>query len=393
MEMTMLGRRELTNVVRLRYSRANRTQKSKILDQFVANTGYCRKYAIGLLGQPPRARAPKRRRTQRRVYSLSLLDALVLMWETCECICSKRLKGIMPDLLDRLHSFGHLNLGEKDRQLLKQMSSSTIDRLLRPVRSARRPHGRSTTRGINGLKQSIPIHTHNDRHYTNPGHLEIDLVAHCGEATKGDYVCTLDAVDLATFWVEPITPKGRGQHAVLDALKAIRGRLPFAVLSVDSDNDSAFINVLMQGYCQQEGIAFGRSRPYRKNDQAHVEQRNWSIVRQLIGYDRYEGDAIPAFNALWEKRRLYVNFFQPVRKLLKKERIDGKVRKEYDEARTPYHRLIDSIDVTLDRKAKLTTLYESLDPVALKRDCDHLLRRLWDKHMVRFLADAPGPSK
>ncbi len=232
--MTMLGRRELTNVVRLRYSRADRTQKSKILDQFVANTGYCRKYAIGLLGKPPREPAPKRRRTQRRVYSPSLLDALVLMWETCECICSKRLKGMVPDLLDRLHTFRHLNLVEEDRRLLKQMSSSTIDRLLRPVRSARRPHGRSTTRGINGLKQSIPIHTHNDRHYTNPGHLEIDLVAHCGEATRGDYVCTLDAVDLATFWVEPITPKGRGQHAVLDALKAIRGRLPFAVLSVDS---------------------------------------------------------------------------------------------------------------------------------------------------------------
>jgi hypothetical protein len=152
--------------------------------------------------------------------------------------------------------------------------------------------------------------------------------------------------------------------------------LPFAVLGVDSDNDSAFINALMQGYCQQEGIAFGRSRPYRKNDQAHIEQRNWSIVRQLIGYDRYEGDAIPALNALWEKRRLYVNFFQPVRKLLKKKRSDGKVRKEYDEARTRYHRLIDSIDVTPQRKAELTTLCESLHPVSLKRVCDHLLRRL-----------------
>ncbi len=160
-----------------------------------------------------------------------------------------------------------------------------------------------------------------------------------------------------------------------------------------ADNDSAFINALMQGYCQHEGIAFGRSRPYRKNDQAHVEQRNWSIVRQLIGYDRYEGDAVPAFNALWEKRRLYVNFFQPVRKLLKKERIDGKVRKEYDEARTPYHRLVDSTDVTPERKAELTILYESLDPVALKRDCDRLLRRLWDNHTVRFLSDAPAPSK
>ena len=149
----------------------------------------------------------------------------------------------------------------------------------------------------------------------------------------------------------------------------------------------------LEGGAVRGGLASRRPRPYRKNDQAHVEQRNWSIVRQLIGYDRYEGDATAAFNALWEKRRLYVNFFQPVRKLLKKERIDGKVRKEYDEARTPYHRLMNSIDVTPERKAELTTLYESLDPVALKRDCDRLLRRLWDKHTVRFLADAPAPSK
>ena len=393
MEMTMLSRRELTNVLRLRYARADRPHKSKILDEFTSNTGYSRKYAISLLCQPPREPAPKRRRKRRLVYPLSLQGALVLIWETCDCICSKRLHGILPDMVERLHAFGHLRLSEPEKQLLKQMSSSTIDRLLQPVRAARRPHGRSTTRGIAGLKQSIPVHTHADRHYQQPGHLEIDLVAHSGESTHGDYVVTLDAVDLATFWVEPITPSGRGQHAVLEALKTVQERLPFPLLSIDSDNDSSFINDLMQRYCQQEHIAFGRSRPYRKNDQAHVEQRNWSIIRQLIGYDRFERDAVPAFNALWQKRRVYVNFFQPVRKLLGKERVDGKVKKRYDCPQTPYQRLLAAPEVPLERKTQLTEQYNALDPVALKRDCDDLLRILWKKHTVRILADASRPAK
>jgi hypothetical protein len=389
MEMTMSGRRELTNRIRLRYGQAKRAEKTRILDGFTTDTGYGRKYAISLLRQPPREPTPKRRRTRRRVYSVSLENALVLIWQTCECICSKRLQGIMPDMVDRLHILGHLRLGEEERDLLKRMSSSTIDRLLRPVRARLRPHGRSRTQGLAGLKRAIPVHTHADRHYQQPGHLEIDLVAHCGESTHGDYVSTLDAVDLATFWVEPLTPKNRGQHAVMEALQTVRQRLPFPLLSIDSDNDGTFINEQMYRYCQAEGIAFGRSRPYRKNDQAHVEQRNWSVVRQLIGYDRYERGAVGAFSALWEKRRLYVNYFQPVRKLLHKERVDGKVRKQYDMPQTPYRRLMAAPEVPSERKDELTAVYEGLDPVALKRECDRLLRALWDNHAVRFPVDAP----
>lgn len=337
--------------------------------------------------------APKRRRTRRRIYSASLLEALVLIWETCDHICSKRLHGFLPQMAERLTAFGHLLLENQDRLLLEQMSASTIDRLLRPIRAARRPHGRGATRGFSNLKRSIPVHTHADRHYQKPGHLEIDLVAHCGESTRGDYVVTLDAVDLATFWVEPMTPSGRGQEAVLQALKTVRERLPFPLLSIDSDNDGSFINDMMQRYCKQERIAIGRSRPYRKNDQAHVEQRNWSVIRQLIGYDRYERDAVPVCNALWMKRRLYMNYFQPVRRLLRKERIDGKVHREYDASQTPYERLAASGSLTAERKADLDAQYRSLDPVALKESCEALLHRVWQKRMVRFLADAPTPPK
>jgi hypothetical protein len=393
MEMTMAGRRELSNVLRVRYALADKPAKSRILDEFVATTKYCRKYAIGLLNMEPRAPAPKRRRTRRRLYSVSLLEALVLIWETCERICSKRLYGFLPKMAERLTAFGHLHLDDQDRLLLEQMSASTIDRLLRPIRSARRPHGRSTTRGFSDLKRSIPVHTHADRHYQKPGHLEIDLVAHCGESTHGDYVVTLDAVDVATFWVEPITPGGRGQEAVLQALKTVRERLPFPLQSIDSDNDGSFINDQLQRYCKQECIAFGRSRPYRKNDQAHVEQRNWSVIRQLIGYDRYERDAVATFNALWAIRRLYMNYFQPVRRLLRKERVDGKVHREYDESQTPYERLVASDCLSAERKAELDAQYRSLDPVVLKENCETLLHKLWEKRTVRFLADAPTPAK
>jgi hypothetical protein len=296
-------------------------------------------------------------------------------------------------MAERLAAFGHLHLQDDDRLLLQQMSASTMDRLLRPIRAARRPRGRCTTNGFSGLKRSIPVHTHADRHYRKPGHLEIDLVAHCGEATRGDYVVTLDAVDVATFWVEPITPSGRGQQAVVQALKTVRERLPFPLQSIDSDNDSSFINDQLQRYCKQENIAFGRSRPYHKNDQAHVEQRNWSVIRQLVGYDRYEKDAVTAFNALWAKRRLYMNYFQPVRRLLTKQRVDGKVHREYDESQTPYERLVASDSISAERKAELDAQYRALDPVTLKESCEALLHKLWEKHTVRFLADAPTPPK
>lgn len=392
--MTVESRRDLTKSAGLRYLSANKTQKTTILDEFTAYTGYSRKYAIRLLHGPPSSPASKRQRKKReRVYSVSLLKALELIWDTLDCICSKRLQKAIPGMIDKLQSRGYLHLDDQDQQLLKRMSSSTIDRMLSSVRWARRPRGRSTTRGISYLKRTIPVHTHADRHYADPGHVEMDLVAHCGQSTHGDYAVTLDTVDIATFWVEPITPDNRGQHAMLAALKTVRQRLPFPLLSLDSDNDLSFINGQMLKYCQDEGIAFGRSRPYRKNDQAHIEQRNWSIVRQLVGYDRFETDAVAAFNRLWEKRRLFANYLLPVRKLLRKERVDGKVRKEYDDAQTPFQRLMASPRVTPERKASLATTYEGIDPIALKAECDRILRNLWEKHMVRTLPDATSPSK
>jgi hypothetical protein len=391
--MTLMSRRELIRAVSARYALAVRPQKTKILDEFTATTGYGRKYAIAVLRKPPPAAAPRARRRRRRTYPASLIDVLVLAWRNCDCICSRRLKPFLPEMLRQLEVFGHVCLTDEQRKLLARMSVSTIGRLLKPFRQGAHPRGISTTRPGLGLRRLIPVCTSAERIPTRPGTLEIDLVAHCGEKSAGDYVVTLNSVDLATSWSECIVPANRGQHAVLAAIQGIRTRLPFPLRAIDSDNDGSFINDILFRYCQKEKIAFTRCRPYKKNDQAHVEERNRYIVRQVAGYDRYEKDAVPALNELWECYRLFTNFYQPVMKLTGKTRIDGHLRKEYDEAKTPYQRIVASPEVTPERKAQLAALYATLDPVTLRRQIETLQRHVWENRTVRFLNEATTPLK
>ena len=391
MEMSKVSRQEITNRVRQRYPLANKKQKAKILDEFVANTGYNRKYAIHLITRPSRSQ-PKKKRRRPRTYTVSLIQPLTFIWKTCRCICSKRLQPFLPEMVCVLERLEYLHPSEEDRQLLATISASTIDRLLKPIRDQSGRRGKSTTKAGAWLKKAIPIHTYTPWNEQRPGFLEIDLVAHCGESASGDYLCTLNTVDIATGWSECIAPANRGQHAVFEALKALRERLPFPLLGIDSDNDGSFINELLFRYCQAEKITFTRCRPYKKNDQAHVEQKNGSIVRQLIGYDRYETWAAAQFHALYRDLRLYTNFFQPVIKLKEKTRVDGKVKKVYDEAQTPYRRVLASPDVRPEDKDRLTKLYETLDPVALQKAIDQRAHDLWEKCRVRFLDDATNAS-
>lgn len=391
--MTLKGKRELIDVKTVRYAKAGKREKTRILDEFTADTGYSRKYAIRVLKRPPPAPEGKHKRKRQRTYPSSLTDVLVLAWRSCGCICSRRLQPFLPEMVQQLEAFGHAHVSGKERDLLARMSASTIDRLLKPFRDAARPRGISTTRPGPGLRRFIPICTFAERIPTRPGTLEIDLVAHCGEKTIGDYVVTLNTVDLATFWSECIVPANRGQHAVLDAIRRVRERLPFPLRAIDSDNDGSFINDILLRYCRQEKIGFTRSRPYKKNDQAHVEERNRYVVRQLVGYDRYEIDAAPALNRLYEHYRLFTNFYQPVMRLTRKTRIDGHLKKEYDEAKTPYRRVLTSPEVTQERKAKLAAIYASLDPIALGLHIEKLQRQLWQNCRVRSLADATTPVK
>jgi len=374
--MTQNGKRELLEAVRPRYLRANKADKARILDEFVATTGYHRKYAIRLLKRgvkPRRSKKPGRSKT----YQGEVVIALVKIWAICDEICSRRLHPFLPEIVAVLERHGELKLSEATKRLLLQMSRATLDRCLQSVRRQPR-RGLSTTKPGTLLKQAIPVRTFADWNEARPGFVEIDLVAHCGDSTHGEYLNTLNVVDVFTGWSECLVLANRSQQQVSAAMERLRQRLPFPLLGIDSDNDSAFINDNLYRYCQREHITFTRSRPYKKNDQAHVEQKNWSVVRRLIGYDRYElPQALDLLEAIYQDRRLYVNFFQPVLKLVEKRRVGSQAIKKYDTARTPYQRVLESPDVPEETKERLCQLYLTLNPVTLRQRINENLDKLW----------------
>lgn len=381
--MNLVSRRDLTVVVRDRYWRASKKEKIKILDEFVENTGYHRKYALALLHNRVRRRAATGRR-RKRIYTPDVVDALTFIWKKMRYPSSHRLQPFIPEMISVLERHQELHLLPTTCQLLVRISPATIDRLLKPTRQRMVPHGRSTTKPGTLLKKSIPIRTWADWDDLKAGFVEIDLVAHCGESTTGKYLETLDVVDVATGWCECIVPLNQGQQAIFAALLEIRQRFPVPVLGIDSDNDGAFINEHLKRYCDEEKLTFTRSRPYKKNDQAHVEGKNWTAVRQYVGYDRFEGElARLALNDVYKDLRLYINFFQPMMKLKEKIRVDGKVKKVYDVAQTPYQRVLASSDVREEDKQKLRALYPTLNPVKLLDRVETQLEKLWRIHAIR----------
>jgi len=303
--------------------------------------------------------------------------ALEQIWEIYGRICSKRLHPFLPEGIKILERCGEMRLSPETKQLLLRMSRATMDRCLRPVRF-QLPHGLSTTKPGTLLKKAIAVRTFADWDADQPGFMEIDLVAHCGDRVEGQYLNTLTCTDICTGWTEPIALHHRSQQTVRDALHALRPQLPFALLGIDSDNGSEFINELLYRYCVEEHITFTRSRPYQKNDQAHVEQKNWSVVRHTVGYARLESDAeLALLTSIYADLRLYINFFQPVLKLVFKGRVDGKFIKTYDQASTPYQRIMTRKDIPLETKARFTDLYVRLNPVALRNSIDRKVDQLW----------------
>lgn len=374
--MSQRSKRELLVSIQPRYLKASRNGKTHILDEFVAATGYHRKHALRLLkhGHP---RGLRKRRGRRKIYQGEVVTALTRIWEICGRICSKRLQPFLPEMLAVLERHGEMQLEPDVKELLLHISRATIDRCLRPARFEQRK-GLATTKPGSLLKKAIPVRTFADWDEARPGFLEIDLVAHCGESTAGQYLNTLTAVDIATGWVECLPILHRSQSQVSAAICLLRQRLPFDLLGLDSDNGNEFINETLYHYCLTEQITFTRSRPYKKNDQAHVEQKNWSVVRCLIGYDRYETpEELALLEVIYLDLRLYANFFQPVLKLVSKARVGQTLRKQYDVAATPYQRVLHSAQVPFDVKARLTHLYVQLNPVSLREQIDENVARLW----------------
>jgi hypothetical protein len=375
--MSHRSKQELSEALRTRYRRAKKTEKQLILDEFVAATLYHRKYAIRVLNQAVRRNHPKKRGRQ-KIYQGEVVVVLEQIWEVCGRICSKRLHPFLPEMVKVLERTGELQISAETEALLLQMSRPTIDRCLKRTRQTH-PHGLSTTKPGTLLKKAIPIHTYTPWNEEKPGFLEIDLVAHCGDTSEGQFVNTLTSTDLSTGWTECLPVLPRNKQTVFEAIKVMRSRLPFDLLGLDSDNGSEFINDLLFQYCQYQKITFTRSRPYQKNDQAHVEQKNWSIVRRLIGYDRFETQAqFLLLQSIYENLRLYSNFFQPVLKLISKEKVDNKSIKRYDTAATPYQRVLLSKDIPLVAKVSLTNLYVQLNPVTLRTTIDQKVDQLWN---------------
>jgi transposase InsO family protein len=399
---------EYARAVSPRYHKAGKREKGLILDEFCKTTGHHRKSVVRLLRNPPEA---KRRGLGRpKEYGRDVVSALRRVWEVSDHLCSKRLVPFLAELVKSLEGHGELELIDEVRVQLLGMSASTMDRELKPYRAEslnlRRPY--TTRRSPGELKALIPIRTFGEWAEVKPGSVQVDLVAHCGESTEGFYLNTLVSVDVATSWSEFEVIWGKGKERVGSGVHKSRQRMPFPLEEIHTDNGSEFINDLLYPWTKNEGIRFTRGRAYKKNDQAYVEQKNWSVPRRLIGYDRYSSkEAYEQMARLYGYVRLYVNYFQPVSKLIEKERDGAKVKKKYDEAKTPYQRLLAS-DVfdQLDREEAgqgevrrevLAKLYASLNPAKLRRQIDDSLEVLWKltdwKRAERKLAESARGAK
>lgn len=385
MAVRQQSKHELAAALQGRYVKAGRKEKGQILDEFVAATGYHRKRAVGLLrqGPPPTRRGPPWPPAcgglggRPRVYSAVAVGALRQVWEASGELCGKRLAPFLDELVSALEAEGALRVAAPVREQLLRMSAATIDRRLRPFRLQQR-RGLGTTKPGTLLKQQVPVQPYTPWDEQRLGFVEIDLVAHCGTTTAGHYVNTLTVTDVATGWTECAAVWGKGQAAVCGALEQIRDRLPFPLLGIDSDNGAEFLNAHLVRWCEQEQLTFTRSRPYWKNDQAHVEQKNWSVVRRLLGYDRYETEAeLALLQRVYQWLRLWTNHWQPVLKLIGKEREGAKVRKQYDRAQTPYRRVLASERLGPEAQERLEQEHAAHGPTAVWKEIEAARAALW----------------
>jgi hypothetical protein len=391
--MSFRAKRELLAQVAPRYHQSSPTQKSLILDEFVAATGYARKYAIRLLASPPLPPPPAIRRPRAPRYGPAVQAALEVAWAAANFISAKRLVPFLPKLLPLLEQHGHLTLAPEVRAQLLSLSPATADRLLQRARRANQPRGLATTKPGTLLKRQIPVRTFADWQDTAPGFLEIDVVAHCGTRVDGAFLATLVLTDVCTGWVECQALLYRSQDQVLQAIRRARRLLPFPVLGLDSDNGCEFLNQEFLDYCAQEQITFTRGRAYHKNDQCYVEQKNGAVVRQFVGYDRFEGDAAyQQLVELYRAVRLYVNFLQPSMKLRTKQRMGSTVRRQYDVAQTPYERLCATNVLSSTERARCDAIFAALDPVQLLAQIGHLQEALWRHAVVSSPGAAPGDA-
>lgn len=362
-----------------RYYKSSKEEKKKILDEFCKNCGYNRKYAIRLLNDipPDDRKLPENRRKRGTIYLKETIKILEKIWEASGYLWSERLKVALPLWISWAKR--HFRIEERVEKQLLSISSRTIDRRLKDKKYRKKKRIYTCTKPGSLLKHQIPIKTDN-WDVKKAGFIEADLVSHCGNSTEGDYISTLNCVDIKTTWIERRAIMGRGQFATTEAIDDIKKDLPFPLRGFDSDNDAPFINYHLQAYCEKRKIQFTRSRPYKKNDNAHIEQKNWTHVRKIFGYARYDTEeALEAMNDLYRNElRLFQNLFQPSVKLVKKTRIGSKVKRIYDKPKTPYQRVLESKGIDKTKVEQLKQLFVTLDPFELSEKIDKKLNKIYD---------------
>ena len=375
--MDMSSRTQYLMVLLKSYPKASREAKGQILDEYCRNTGQNRKYAIrkinALLFKP---RPTPKKRSRR--YGAEVHCILLRLWKLFDYPCGQRLTTLLRTEVDSLVRRGHLRISRSTTMKLKTISSATIDRLLKADKKKWRYDRSRYPRKTPLLYKAIPLKL-TDWDTSQVGFIEMDLVFHCGASTEGEHLYTLSTTEISSGWWEGEAVMGRGQRGVFEALQVIRHRSPFSWLGIDSDNDSVFINGHLLRYCQEQGLEFSRSRPSRKNDNAYIEQKNYTHVRRPLGYLRYDTlEELRIIKDLYQNElRLFKNFFQPVMKLKSKQRLDGKLRRTYEPAKTPYQRLMESDQLSESQKESLRTVYQRLDPVQIKKALDDKLDHLY----------------
>jgi hypothetical protein len=392
MGLTLAGRRAITETTARRYLLASKRNKSRILDELCANTGWHRNHArkaltaaLGPKIVTPRSAGPVK-------YGPEVIAALTVCWSVLGMPAGKRLAPMLGELVAVLRRFRELDIDDDTAALLVSMSAATIDRRLAGERARLHQRGRVGTKPGSLLKSQIPVRTWAEWDDAQPGFVEIDLVWHDGGNRGGGHAFTLTVTDIATGWTENRSVPSREAKCVLAALESIANKMPFPILGVDSDNGSEFINEHLLAWCTRREITFTRARPGNKNDGCHVEQKNWTVVRTVVGYYRYDTAAeLLLLNEIWQLQGMLTNYFCPQQKLISKVRHGAKVSKKHDQAATPFHRAIDHPTMAMERIIALTRTYSLINPAATRRQIQALTTQLFTLATSKAGPDAKAP--
>jgi hypothetical protein len=379
-KMSVDERRKYLKLVAPRYVKARRAERSKLLTEMREVTGLHRKSLLRLMHMPSLERAPRRRRFRRRRYGAAVAEVVQVVWESLDYVCAERLTPALLPTARQLAQWEELVLTPEVEAALRTISRATVQRLLQHFQQDTPKLPRRKPQPPNRLLRDVPM----ERLWwatSTPGSFEADLVHHCGPVAAGDYIHSLQLVDIATGWSERVAVFGRSQAAMVEAFGRVRARLPFSINHLHPDNGSEFFNDHLIRYFGEEitGLRLSRSRPYRKNDNRFVEQKNATLVRAYTGYERLDSRRqCAALDNLYDLLWVYNNLFQPVLHLVGKEVVDGKLHRKWDQAQTPYQRLLASGVLSPKQEVRLASLYTGTNPRQLRKAIYQAVEQLWE---------------